>query len=170
MSVVGGLGCQCEIESMSRLRFVSVHHTDGVNELERRQTDRQKEVRDLSKPQCLHRPNQRLCWSFNQKTPHWRNFSQTAWLLIFTSWLFSQKSSRQVNIYLMWMTHFWQVKPCSSLEKVYCWDDRPKRVYLHLQVHAAAVTIDANTSHVLLARVPVSLWPTSAKLLACKCL
>ncbi len=166
MSVVGGLGCQCEIESMSRLRFVSVHHTDGVNELERRQTDRKRlEIWvNLSVCSVLIRD----CAGASTRKHHTEGTS--ARLHDCSYWLFSQKSSRQVNIYLMWMTHFWQVKPCSSLEKVYCWDDRPKRVYLHLQVHAAAVTNDANTSHVLLARVPVSLWPTSAKLLACKCL
>lgn len=35
VSVVGGFGCQREIEAMSRLRFIPVHYADGVNELEK---------------------------------------------------------------------------------------------------------------------------------------
>lgn len=47
MSVAGGFRSKCEIEAMARLRFISVHHADGVNKLE----EKKEQTRGLMKMQ-----------------------------------------------------------------------------------------------------------------------
>lgn len=42
MSVAGGFRSKCEIEAMARLRFISVHHADGVNELEEKKRTKKR--------------------------------------------------------------------------------------------------------------------------------
>lgn len=56
VSVVGGFGCQREIKAMSRLRFISVHYADGVNELEK------ETERDVNKPAAyMHDSSNHKC-------------------------------------------------------------------------------------------------------------
>lgn len=59
MAVAGCFRSECEIEAMARLRFISIHNTDGVNELEERKRTKMR-VNENAKG---HLKKEKFSWS-----------------------------------------------------------------------------------------------------------